>query len=102
MQFFYSGRPTSEVRANPPADLIEKAHGDWVKAWELYGRGVFRQLWMLEDGVIAICEADSREQLEADLSELPLAQAGYITYSITEIAPYRGFAAAPPETAAQL
>ena len=50
---------------------------------------------MLGRGMIAICEANSREQLEALCAELPMKQADYIEYGITELAPYRGFAPEP-------
>lgn len=95
MQFFYSGKPTPTVLSNPPADLMDAVRGDWAKAREYYARGIFRQMWMLGRGMIAICEADSREQLEALCAELPMKRAGYIEYEITELAPYRGFAPEP-------
>lgn len=45
MQFLFHGRPTAATLANPPADLMEAVRGDWAKARDYYGQGIFRQIW---------------------------------------------------------
>lgn len=97
MQFFFRGRPTAETLANPPANLMDAARGDWATARDYYGRGIFRQMWGMDRGVIAICEADSREQLDKLIRELPMFQAGLIEYDLQELTPYRGFAPEPKQ-----
>ena len=95
MQFYFYGRPTAEVQANPPANLMDTVRDDWAKARDYYGRGIFRQLWMAGHGVIAICEADSREEMDQFLGDLPMRKASLIDYDLQEITPYRGFAPEP-------
>lgn len=95
MQFLFHGRPTAETIANPPANLMDTVQRDWESARELYFQGLMRQIWGMGQGVIAICEADSREQLEALIHELPMSKAGLVEYDIEELTPYRGFAPEP-------
>lgn len=91
MQFMFYGRPKAETIANMPADLMDKVHGDQAMARDLYGRGIFRQLWMSGYGAIVLGEAESREQFDAIIAELPLAKAGYIDVDVFELTPYAGF-----------
>lgn len=92
MQFIFQGTTTALVQANPPPDLMDKVRGDWSKAQEYYAEGVFRSLWRAGTGVIGICEADSRAQLEALMAELPMVTAGYVVLELHELTPYTGFA----------
>jgi muconolactone delta-isomerase len=95
MQFLFSGKATMEVQANPPADLMDQVRADWAMVRDYYNQGIFRQIWMAGYGVIAICEAASREEIDAYLAKLPMMKAGYIDVELQEITPYAGFAPEP-------
>lgn len=95
MQYLFQGRPTEAVRRDPPPDLMDKVRGDWATSREYYAQGVIRQMWTSGIGVYAICEAESREQLEALFSAMPMAAANLIEFEIFELKPYRGFAPEP-------
>ena len=92
MQFLFHGSPKLSVLDNPPAELMAKAREDWASARRLYRDGVFRSIWRMGKGVVAICEAESRERLVAILSDLPMAKAGLIDMDVQELTPYPGYA----------
>lgn len=58
--------------------------------WAQYKRGVLRQLYSRRDssGIVGIFEADSFEQLKAELATLPLVEAGLIDFDHIPLAPY--------------
>lgn len=92
MQFFFRGAPKQAVLSDPPPDMMEKAREDWAVARRYYRDGIFRSIWRMGNGVVAICEADSRDQLVSLLSELPMARAGLIDIDVQELSPYPGYA----------
>lgn len=63
------------------------------RARELYGQGVFRQVWGHQSpaGAIVLVEAESQEAVDAALATLPLAQRDMLDIEVFAVGPYRGF-----------
>ena len=63
-------------------------------AWDLYQSGILRELYFCQDrpSAVLILEcADTAAAAEA-LANLPMVKAGLITFDLTALAPYPGFA----------
>ena len=58
--------------------------------WRDYARGLIREIYERADqrGVVMICEAEDRSQVEEMLANLPLANAGLLDTQIIELKPF--------------
>ena len=75
-------------------------HGRWPLAplmvseieavWRDYARGFIREIYERADqpGVVMICEANERSEVEAMLADLPLAKAGFLDTEVIELKPF--------------
>ena len=64
------------------------------RARQLYGDGVFRQVWGRQDhpGAVLLIEAASLDDANAALESLPLKQRGMLFVdAVVPLSPYRGF-----------
>jgi hypothetical protein len=62
--------------------------------WEFYQNGLARELYFRQDQstAVLVLECASVEDARAALDELPLVQAGLITFDLIPLKPYPGFA----------
>lgn len=58
--------------------------------WRGYRSGLIREIYERADkrGVVMICEADDRAEVEAMAAGLPLTEAGFLDIEIMEIKPF--------------
>ena len=62
--------------------------------WELLQAGILREIHFRHDRpqAVIILEADSPQQAQAALAQLPLVKAGLIEFEVIGLRPYPGFA----------
>ena len=65
-----------------------------AKVWELYQRGLAREIYFRQDQstAVLVLECASLDEASAALRELPLVQAGLIEFELVPLRPYPGFA----------
>lgn len=58
--------------------------------WRDYARGLIREIYQRADqpGVVIMCEADTRAEVEQMVDALPLAKGGFIATEVIELAPF--------------
>jgi len=63
------------------------------RVWELYKKGVIREIYFRSDRISAvlILECENLEEAKEKLSTLPLVQEGLIYFDFIQLAPYPGF-----------
>jgi muconolactone delta-isomerase len=72
----------------------EPLEAEAERARQLYGDGVFRQVWSRKDhpGAVLLIEAASLDEANAALESLPLKQRGMLFVdAVVPLLPYRGF-----------
>ena len=64
-----------------------------VHAWQLYSKGVFRELYMRGDrpGAVIIAECASLDEVRAIFAELPLVRAKLIEFEFIPLGPFSPF-----------
>lgn len=79
----------------PRANVTPEATGPLMVAeieavWRDYSRGLIREIYERVDqrGVVMVCEADDRAEVEEMLSNLPLAKAGFLDTQVIELRPF--------------
>ena len=76
-------------------DFTPHMKAEAKRAWELYQSGVFREMYFTKgDDPVAVImmECDSVEEAKKALDTLPLVKAGLISFELTPLVPYPGFA----------
>ncbi len=65
-----------------------------AKVWDLYQTGLVREIYFRQDQstAVLVLECDGVDEARAALNELPLVQAGLITFDLIPLKPYPGFA----------
>jgi hypothetical protein len=84
-----------DVEGVTDRDFAPHMKAEAKRAWELYQSGVFREMYFTkEDDPIAIImmESDTVEDAQKALDTLPLVRAGLISFELTPLVPYPGFA----------
>ncbi len=63
------------------------------RVWELYKKGVIREIYFRSDRISAllILECEKLEEAKEKLSTLPLVQEGLIYFDFIPLAPYPGY-----------
>lgn len=63
------------------------------RVWELYQKGVIRELYFRKDwpGAVLVLECEDTEEAKRALNTLPLAKEGLIAFDIIALVPYPGF-----------
>jgi len=83
-----------EVPGKTAADFSPYLKAEAAKVWELYQRGLARELYFREDQstAVLVLECVGLQEAGTMLSELPLVQAGLIGFDLIPLRPYPGFA----------
>jgi muconolactone delta-isomerase len=72
-----------------------------AKAWEMLASGVLRSIHFIKGpaGAVLLFEADGQSQVEAQVAQLPLVEAGAATVEVLPLVPFTGWALlfAPPQ-----
>jgi muconolactone delta-isomerase len=81
------------MRLKPDTDkakLIALARPEAAKTWELMASGVLRSIHLIKGpaGAVLLFEADDEKQVEAQVGQLPLVQAGAVTFEILSLVPF--------------
>lgn len=78
------------VETIPEALLEEEAR----RVWELYQRGVVREMSFRADrrAAVLVLECDGGVEAEAALATLPLVRTGHIAFEVIPLRPYPGLA----------
>ena len=65
-----------------------------ARVWELYQAGVLREIYFSQDRheAVLILECQGAEEAHQVLGTLPLVREGLITFEVTALIPYSGFA----------
>lgn len=63
------------------------------RVWELYKKGVIREIYFRSDrtSAVLILECENLEEAKEKLSTLPLVQEGLISFDLIPLAPYPGY-----------
>lgn len=83
-----------ELQGIPAEAFISNLIAEATRVWELYQRGIFRELYFRADRpeAVLVLECASIAEAEQLLGTLPLVQNGLITFEIIPLVPYPGFA----------
>lgn len=83
-----------EMPEAAPTQFAEHARAEAAHVWELYQRGIIRELYFRadRDEAILMLECDDVATAAALLATLPLVDQGLITFEIIPLRPYPGFA----------
>jgi hypothetical protein len=83
-------REQAEVTGN---DLTPFLEAEAEHAWELYQKGLFRELYFdqRQHTAVIVMECVSVPEAAQVLSTLPLVKAGLISFELIPLAPYNGF-----------
>jgi hypothetical protein len=86
-KFIVIGAP----RAHGTAEALSALLVPEIEAvWRDYRSGLIREIYERADarGVIMVCEADTRDQVEQMAADLPLTKAGFLDIQILELKPF--------------
>lgn len=74
-------------------DFLPHLKAESLKVWELYRKGLIRELYFRKDikAAVLILECDSVEQADKVLQTLPLVKQKLITFELLPLGPYTGF-----------
>jgi hypothetical protein len=89
MQFLVTTSDNGNVDWHLQSELLRQ---EARRVWELYTRGILRNIWFNEDkDALLVLEGEGLGQAKAIVDELPLVKAGCIKYTITSLLPYSGW-----------
>ena len=82
-----------EVAGVKDDDYLPYLKAEALKAWELYKKGIIRELYFREDwpGAVLILECSGAEEAKSYLSGLPLVHNKLIDFDIIPLTAYPGF-----------
>jgi hypothetical protein len=86
-KFIVIGGPRAHATPDATAPLILAE----IKAvWRDYQRGLIREIFERSDqrGVVMVCEADDRSEVEEMLANLPLVKAGFLDTQVIGVKPF--------------
>jgi hypothetical protein len=78
-------------RANATPDMTASLMIPEIQAvWRDYTSGLIREIYERADqrGVVMVCEAEDRIEVEEMLARLPLAKAGFLDTQVIELKPF--------------
>jgi hypothetical protein len=83
-----------EVPGINEEDYVPHFKPEAMKAWELYQRGIIRELYFTEKDhfAVLILECKDGDEAKKYLNTLPLAKEGLIEFNVMSLIPYPGFA----------
>ncbi len=78
----------------PPGAFAPHLEAEAEQAWELYRRGVIRELHFHRDRhtAVLVLECADTDEARRHLDTLPLVRHGLITFELLPLTPYDGFA----------
>ena len=81
------GGPRAEATAEATSPLMVP---EIEAVWRDYARGLIREIYERVDrrGVVMICEANDRQEVEEMLANLPLSRAGLLDTEVIELMPF--------------
>jgi muconolactone delta-isomerase len=84
------------MRLKPDTDrarLTALGKPEAAKAWEMVAAGVLRSLHFIKGpaGAVLLFEANAQSQVEAQVAQLPLVEAGLATVEILPLVPFTGW-----------
>ena len=90
MKFFVIGKRKASIN---PEDFKKYADEEAQKAIELFKEEFIRELYSIKGGKGAcmIVEAESEEEINTKLQDLPFVKNNFLDIDIMEVKPYRGF-----------
>tara|TARA_B100000575_G_C22831227_1_gene488010 strand:+ start:178 stop:453 length:276 start_codon:yes stop_codon:yes gene_type:complete len=90
MKFFVIGKRKDSIN---PEDFKKYADEEAQKAIELFKEEFIRELYSIKGGKGAcmIVEAESEEEINTKLQDLPFVKNNFLDIDIMEVKPYRGF-----------
>ena len=90
MKFFVIGKRKDSIN---PEDFKKYADEEAKKAIELFKEEFIRELYSIKGGKGAcmIVEAESEEEINTKLQDLPFVKNNFLDIDIMEVKPYRGF-----------
>lgn len=74
-------------------DFIPHLRDEAREGWELYKKGIIREMYFRDDKpeAILILECNSLEHAEEELQALPLVAKGLISFELIPLRPYHGY-----------
>jgi len=76
-----------------PEQFTPHLKNEATKAWDLYSRGIIREIYFTSEGhnAVIMLECHGKEEAEKFLNQLPLVKEGLIEFSVLPLVPYDGF-----------
>jgi len=82
-----------EFKGKTANDFQPHLEAEAIRVWELYKKGVIREIYFRADraNAVLILECENLEEAKEKLSTLPLVQEDLIYFDFIPLAPYPGF-----------
>ncbi len=82
-----------EFAGKTAEDFQPHLEAEATRVWELYKKGVIREIYFRADrtSAVLILECEDPKEAKGELSTLPLVREGLIYFDIIPLAPYPGF-----------
>ena len=82
-----------EFAGKTAEDFKPHLESEAIRVWELYKKGVIREIYFRTDrtSAVLILECENLEEAKEKLSTLPLVQEDLIYFDFIPLAPYPGF-----------
>lgn len=82
-----------EFAGKTAEDFQPYLEAEAIRVWELYKKGVIREIYFRADqtSAVLILECENLEEAKEKLSTLPLVQEDLIYFDFIPLAPYPGF-----------
>jgi Muconolactone delta-isomerase len=89
VQFLIIGRVKADTRIEQVLPLVKP---EAAKVWELYASDRLRSIHYIADksGAVLLCEANTVEEINTMIAQLPMAQAGVMQFEVIPLLPYTG------------
>ncbi len=82
-----------ELHGLTKKDFVPHLRAEAAKGWDLYKRGIIREMYFRDDKpeAVLILECKDLEEAEVHLATLPLVEKGLIEFELIPLKPYHGF-----------
>jgi muconolactone delta-isomerase len=89
VQFLIIGRIKAETKIEQVLSVVKS---EAAKVWELYASDRLRSIHYIADksGAVLLCEANTIEEINAMIAQLPMAQANVMKFEVIPLLPYTG------------
>ncbi len=90
MKIFAYDKKLSHVTLD---DIKPHLHDEIKYAWDLYKKGIIREIYFRADnpGAVLVLECESISEAKQTISELPLVKAGLIEFEFIPVGPFVPF-----------